>query len=273
MKKTLLPLIALAAMHTANAQMKEGKVVYESVQQLNFQFRGADPEMAKLIPKTQTKQYELLFANNQSLWQPLPDINAEANQMNAPGGGPTMNFVRIGGADAVMYHNFETGKRVSERELSAKTYIVEENIDKLNWKLTDESKVILGHKAFKATTERYSMRTMMTMENGAMSRKQVPDTSRITAWFAADIPVPAGPDFQGQLPGLILVLDVNNGRLVYTAIELSPKVNASKIKQPNRGKKISAEDFAKEQQKMMDQMQQRMQRPGNGERVTITSQQ
>jgi GLPGLI family protein len=271
MKKALLP-IALVATLAASAQMKEGKVIYEGVTQFNFKIVGGGPEMNNL-PKSSTRQYELLFANNQSLWQPLPDMKEEANQMNPTAGGPMISMVRIGGADALTYHNFETGKRVSERELSAKNYIVEENINKLDWKLTDESKTILGHKVFKAKAERYSMRTVMTMENGEASRKQMPDTSRIVAWFAADIPVPAGPDFQGQLPGLIMELDINNGRTVFTAIELSPKVNANAIKQPKNGKKISGEDYAKEQQKVMEQMQQnRMVRPGGGERITITSQ-
>jgi len=271
MKKVFLPLIALVTAQLVNAQMKEGKVVYEGVTQFNFRMVGGGPELSNL-PKSQTKQYELLFGNNQSLWQPLPDMKEEANQMNpGPSGGLQMNFVRIGGADAVVYHNFETGKRVAERELSAKNYIVEDNITKLDWKMTDESKTILGHKVFKATAERISVRTVMSMENGETSRKQVPDTSRIVAWFAADIPVSAGPDYQGQLPGLIMELDINNGRTVYTAVELSPKVNVASIKQPKNGKKITGDEFAKEQQKVFEQMQQnRMIGPGGGTRVTIS---
>lgn len=276
MKKSLLPLVAvLVASQLVSAQMKEGKVIYESVQQLNFQVRGGGPDMPEL-PKTLTRQFELLFGNNQSLLQPLPDMNQEANQMagpSGPGGGPVINIMRMGG-DAVTYHNFTTGKRISERELSAKNYLVEEEINKLNWKLTEETKTILGHRVVKATAEQVQMRTLMSMENGQTSRKQVPDTSRITAWFATDIPVPAGPSLQGQLPGLILELDINNGRTVYKAIEISPKVNAKDIKQPSRGKKITGDEYAKEQQKVFDQMQQNRMgsRPG-GERVSITVQQ
>ena len=271
MKKILLPLAALVTVQLANAQMKEGKVVYEGVTQFNFRVMGG-ADMPNL-PKSQTKQYELLFGNNQSLWQPLPDMKEEANQMNPTQGGPMVNFVRIGGADAVVYHNFEANKRVSERELSAKNYIVEDQITKLDWKMTEETKSILGHKVFKAKAERISTRTVMSMENGETSRKTVPDTSRIVAWFAADIPVPAGPDFQGQLPGLIMELDINNGRTVYTAVELSPKVSLSSIKQPKNGKKVSGDEFAKQQQKVFEEMQQnRMVVPGGGQRITITGQ-
>src|ERR1700750_2290414 len=122
MKKVFLPLIALAVTQVASAQMKEGKVIYEGVQQFNIKFSGNGPEPPNL-PKSQTRQYELLFANNQSLWQTLPDIRSEANQMNAPAGGPMINIVSIGGADATTYHNFEPGKRISERELNSKAYL------------------------------------------------------------------------------------------------------------------------------------------------------
>lgn len=273
MKKLIFPLVALAITQMAAAQMKEGKVIYESVIQMNFQVRGnAGAEMPDL-PKTMKRQYELLFGNNQSLYQQLPDIQGEANQMQGPGGGPQIRVFNFGG-DAVTYHNFETGTRVSERELSAKTFLVEDVINKLNWKLTDESKTILNQRVVKATADRISTRTVVSMENGAMNRKEVADTSKIVAWFAPNIPVSAGPDFQGQLPGLIMQLDVNNGRTVITAIELSPKVNVASIKAPSRGKKVSQADFAKEQQKMFDQMQQqRMTRDGGGQRITVTAQQ
>jgi GLPGLI family protein len=93
----------------------------------------------------------------------------------------------------------------------------------------------------------------MTMENGSMSSKDVPDTSRITVWFTPAIPVPAGPDFQGQLPGLILQIDINDSP-AYKAIEVSPKVDVASIKEPKRGKKITAEDFEKEREKTMQEM-------------------
>jgi GLPGLI family protein len=102
----------------------------------------------------------------------------------------------------------------------------------------------------------------MTMENGEMKRQMMPDTTVINAWIAMDIPVPAGPEFQGQLPGLILELDMNNGRVVYKALEISQKVNASSIKEPKSGKHITAADFDKEREKAMEEMRRNMPRGG-----------
>jgi GLPGLI family protein len=78
-------------------------------------------------------------------------------------------------------------------------------------------------------------------------------------WFTPAIPVPAGPDFQGQLPGLILEIDIN-GMPNYKAIEVSPTVNLASIKEPKGGKKVTEEEFEKERDKVIQEMQRN--RPG-----------
>ena len=137
---------------------------------------------------------------------------------------------------------------------------------KLNWKLTGETQTILGHACQKATAQNIARRMQMTMDNGKMERKEVTDTSMVIAWFTADIPVPTGPEVQGQLPGLILALDMNNGRMVYKAVEISPKADLASIKEPTKGKKVSPGEFIAERNKMMDEMQKNNQ-GGNGRNV------
>lgn len=73
------------------------------------------------------------------------------------------------------------------------------------------------------------------------------------------MPVPAGPEFKGQLPGLILELNMNNGRVVYHALEISTKVNPASIKEP-KGKRITAAEFNKARDKEMEEMRRNMPR-------------
>jgi GLPGLI family protein len=191
---------------------------------------------------------------------------------NLGGGGAGIMVMRIGGGSDLSYHNFTTGKRLDEQELSSKKYIVEDSIQKISWKMTGETKTILGHVVQKLSGERHGTRTVMTMENGEMKRQTMPDTSVITAWIAMDIPVPAGPEqFQGQLPGLILELEMNNGRIIYRALEISPKVNASIIKEPKGGKRITAAEFTKLRDKELEEMRRNMP-AGSGRRVQLVTQ-
>ena len=85
-------------------------------------------------------------------------------------------------------------KEIESRE--DQNFIVTDTIQKLNWKLSDETKTILNYTAHKATAQRIATRNRMMMENGQMKSEPYQDTALVIAWFTADIPVPAGPDFQ-----------------------------------------------------------------------------
>lgn len=259
MKKFLVA-AALFLSVGAYAQMKEGRIMYERTFQLPIRFiSGMDPTIQSQLPKSRTDQYELLFGNNQSLWQFVPDATNEGDPNTFTAGGGTMVFRMAGGATDVSYHNFESGLKVDRREVAEKAYIVSDSIRKLPWKLTDETKTVLNYNAKKATAQRIGTRMQMSMENGEMKRQQMPDTTTIVAWFTTDIPVSGGPaSYQGQLPGVILELDENNGQTVYKAIEVSRKVSLNKIKEPRDGKKMTAAEFTKERDKIMEEMRKNM---------------
>lgn len=264
MKKLFL-FFALTFSLIADAQMKEGRVVYERTFQLPQRIFANNPDLAARLPKSRTDQYELLFGNNQSLWQYLPDANSDGDAGSFGGGGMMFRFA--GGGNDLSYSNLDKGTKVDQREIADKNYVVTDSIKKLDWKLTGESKTILNYKAFKATAQRIGTRMQMVMENGEMKRQQVADTSSIIAWFTSDIPVSVGPGiYQGQLPGLILELEENNGQIVFKAVEISAKVNVSKIKEPKDGKKMTAAEFDQEREKMMEEMRKNM---PNGMRMRV----
>lgn len=256
MKKFLLVLFAMSTI-AATAQMKEGRVVYERVFQMPTRnFGNIDPAIAAQIPKSRTDQFELLFGKNQSLWQILPSLNSDDQSTFASGG--VMIRMNAPGSNEIAFHDFDKGTRVVQQEVMDQGFVVSDSIRKLNWKLSDETKTILNYTAHKATAQRISVRSRMTMENGEMKRQDFPDTAQVVAWYTTEIPVPAGPEFQGQLPGLVLELDIDKGQTVYKAIEISPKVNTSKIKEPKEGKKVTAAEFDKQRAIIMEQMRKNM---------------
>jgi GLPGLI family protein len=88
-----------------------------------------------------------------------------------------------------------------------------------------------------------------------MERKEIQDTSQIVAWFTSSIPVAAGPaEYQGQLPGLILEMDISNGRQVFKATGISEKADLNEIKEPAGKKRYTVEEFRKEREKMLEEM-------------------
>src|SRR6185436_1464386 len=267
MKRLLIALAILIAIPTL-AQVKEGKIVYERTMQLNIRINDDNPALQNMIPKERKDKFELLFTEGKSLWQPVEDDSQSDETAFNDGGGMRMVF-RGPGSNDIVFHNITDSKKVEQRELADKNYIIADSIRKLNWKVAGETKTILGHNCMKATTQRTQESMRMTMENGEAKREKVMDTMNITAWFATDMPGSFGPDmYQGQLPGTILEIDINNGRSSFKAIEISPKVDAAKVKEPSKGKKASPEEFAKEREKMMQDMMKNGGGPG-GMRINV----
>jgi GLPGLI family protein len=254
MKKNLIvACCSFLIVFAAAAQQKEGKVIYERTSQLQIRFAGMNDEMERQIPKTRTDKFELTFGNNQSLWKQAEQENQDDG--NFGGGGMQINVIAAG-SDDVLYTNFDAAKKTELRVIFDKKFIVDDSIHPLKWKMSEETKTILNHLCRKATAVRYSKRMMMNMDNGKMERKEVDDTANIVAWFTNDIPVSAGPaEFQGQLPGLILEMNINNGRQTFIAKEISAKADLAVIKEPQGKKHYTPEEFDKERNKVMDEMQ------------------
>jgi GLPGLI family protein len=226
---------------------------------MRISFAGMSDEIARNIPRTRTDKIQVSFANNQSVRTTLPAEESDEQAFNSTvsDGSGNVRSIRMiaAGADDILFTDLANGTTVEQREFGAKKYIIADSVKKLSWKLTGETKTILGYACQQAVAQRIATRPQITMMNGEMKTEQVTDTSAISAWIATTVPVAAGPEFQGQLPGLVLALDINNGRTVYRAVELSPKVDVAAIKEPKNGKKVTNKEFEKEREEVMKNMQ------------------
>ncbi|MET3879035.1 GLPGLI family protein [Chitinophaga sp. OAE865] len=257
MKKIIFTLAAGGCLLTANGQQQQGRVLYERTIQMQMRMMGigagasAEAEPDNLLPHSRKEKLELLFGNGQSLRRAVEE---DAPEEIADEGGMHIRMMVVGNND-VSYTSFSNNRVVEQREFAAKNYIITDSIHRLNWKMTGETRTILNYPCQQAVTQRIGKRLMSTVENGQMKSREVADTANITVWFTLAIPVPAGPDFQGQLPGLILAIDINNGATVYQALEVSPVADLAAIREPSKGKKVTEEQFNKEREKLVAEMQ------------------
>jgi GLPGLI family protein len=252
MKRLFFTFFMGLAVVTVNGQQKQGKVRYERTVQMQLRMRGMGPEAEQLLPRTHTSKLEVLFANDQCLRRAVEEERPEESE---EGRGGMRITTMVADANDVTYVDLATGRVVEQREFGAKNYIIADSVRKLNWKLTGQTNTILNYPCQQAVAQQIGKRSMTSMENGEMKTTQVADTLNITAWFTLAIPVPAGPEYQGQLPGLILGIDINDGRTVYKATEISADVELAAVKAPSKGKKVTAEEFNAERDKIMAEMQ------------------
>jgi GLPGLI family protein len=258
MKKIIFTISLGLAVVTVKAQLKQGRVLYTRTVQMMMDIATEEGASAPL-PRAHTSKLEVLFGNDQSLCRAVEEDRPEEEEVE---GGMRVH-VMVAGADDLTYVNLTTGQVVEQREFGAKNYIVADSIRKLNWKLTGQTATILNYPCQQAVAQLIGKRSRMSMENGEMKTKEVADTSEIVAWFTPAIPVSAGPEYPGQLPGLILGIEVGNGRTIYKAVEISGDVELAAIKPPSKGKKVTAEEFDRERDKIFAEMQR-----SNGGRAT-----
>ncbi len=241
MKKTLFAAILLLALQTTQAQVKEGKVIYE--RKVNLHRRMTDESMKSLVPEFSTSKVELDFSSDESIYK---NIKQDDDIRDNAGEDHNRVVMKIGGgADDQTYKNYATERITEERELGPKKYLIEDTLQKQNWKLEGEMKTIKGYACKKATTK---------------GRESVD----VIAWYTEDIQTSTGPESFGNLPGLILELNINDAEIVFTALDIITKDFDKKIvKAPTEGKKITRAAF----RKMMEE--QFGANPGGGPTIRI----
>jgi GLPGLI family protein len=122
--------------------------------------------------------------------------------------------------------NFEKESMTDIIETLGKTYVVEDSLRKPVWKVMNQIKDVNGYICMKAETT-------------DPIRGQ-----KIAAWFAQDIPVPAGPERYFGLPGLIMELDINEGDVILEAVKVELKPVDKELALPKtKGKKIKDTEY------------------------------
>lgn len=255
--------LALMAISSLCAQQKEGTVLYEKKQ--NMHKILPNEQMKAFIPEFRSSNHMLLFSDSLSVYRLIPEVEAPDPFAGGGGGGVTVRFSGGGPDGGDLYKNFAQQKGLQSTELAGKLFLIVDTLNPQPWKLTEETKKILGYTCYKAIRKtiapRMTMRTMSmggpNSEETVKSNSPAPASKEIetVAWYTSDILTPAGPENYGLLPGLILEIDVDNGTTVFKATEVKASLNKKELKEPTKGKIIGRKEFQKLQ---MDMMQQEM---------------
>jgi GLPGLI family protein len=264
-KLTITLLVAVFAFVAANAQMKEGKIVYE--RKINMWKMITDPEMRTRIPEFRTSELELLFNDQSSLFRTVPEDEAPDPFANSGGGERGGQRFRM--LETTTYTNIATQMQSESRPMFEKTFLVVDSLKPLKWKISEETKTIAKHVCKKATTMITAQNVRFNIGGGGargMGRNNSDTTNKPTAaitpketevvvWYAEDIAASVGPDNYAGLPGAILEVDVDNGSNVTTAKEVTTKYPKKELVEPTKGEKMNRAQYQDAMKKLMEDMQ------------------
>ena len=245
MKQLFLP-IALFCSVQAFAQT--GIVNYKSTMKFgDIQLDGVPPEMAAMMPKEQSEEKIMYFTPEATLYE-----NNTSAKKEEPQGIVTDNVqiqIHRSTPDEHYYTDLKNQQSVSQKDLMGRAFLIREAIQPRKWKMTGNQKKILGHAAMEATV--------------------IADKDTITAWYTPEIPVAAGPEGIGGLPGLVLEANINKDLSIKATAITMDDAAASKIKEPTKGKKVSDAEYEKLAKQKRDELMQESGGQGGGRRVII----
>ena len=229
MRLLLLALLFAPAMAAAQS----GTVQYSVTTKIDVRLPPGMEHMRDQIPTEQTREKELIFNAAAVLTRDAPKEEEEAVELPDSDGGRI--FFSMGGRDAdeQTFVDLEAGTSIETQDFFGRMFRIVGEPERLAWRLTGEQGVFLGHPVQQAFAER--------------------DSTTLQAWFTTSIPVSAGPETYGGLPGLILVL--TDGRRTYEATRVTlGEIPADALAPPTDGREVTRERFDEIVEQKMEEM-------------------
>lgn len=195
--------------------ISSGRVEFERKYNQHSQFEGEGEgpwiaEMKKMYPKMVTDYYELRFNNEKSVYRLLKE-------------NPDNKYLWMGkpSESDVTIKDINKGTISMQRDVFEQTYLIQDSLRQLEWRITEETRNIAGFDCKKAVTK-------------------ICDSVYVVAFYTDQILVNSGPESFSGLPGMILGLAVPRLHTTWfaTKVELVDPTPAQ-LSPSQKGKKAS----------------------------------
>jgi GLPGLI family protein len=199
-----------------------------------------------MLPK-ERQSFKMLTYNKDNALYIKDDTAEDGGDIALQSGGGMAHF-RMYEPDNKMFTDMKNRVQIEQREFMNRMFLIESDMTLAPWKLTGNEREILGYLCQEAVMEKDSVKTV--------------------AWFTPTIPLPIGPATYNNLPGVVLAVDINDGRHTITATRITAD-QPNKIAKPKDGKKVTEDGFKKIVDEKMKEMGVEQGGAVHGERVMI----
>ncbi len=176
--------------------------------------------MKKTIPKLQTTYYNLYFNDNKTLYK----AGKEATQ----GTQKIPEWLSDNSLENIIYNDLESKKTISQKTVYSNTFLLQDSIRKINWKITNDSRMIAGIECRKAIGIIF-------------------DSIYVFAFYTDIITCSGGPESFTGLPGMILGIAIPRINTYWLATKIEVIQSAETfIIEPKKGKKITYSELEKQ---------------------------
>lgn len=228
MKKILsIAVLSLAFSINASAQFFNTiKVEFEKVVYVRQQYKELEPEWYEQIkdrlPQTSVSYFSFVGNNEKSLYKLSKEAVTDGRSWYQPIADKN-----------VVYNDYKTAKTIAQKGVFEETFLVEDSLANIKWKLTNDTRVIAGFECRKAF--------------GLLN-----DSIGVFAFYTDELMVNGGPESFHGLPGMILGLSVPRLHTTWFASKVEVAgVNMDAVLPATKGKKMSRETMTQSIQKAL----------------------
>ena len=203
-----------------NIFISSGKIEFEKKVNLykeieSFSSGGTSwlAQMKKMIPQYSVTYFDLYFDSTKSLYKPGKE--ATTTGMKVP------DWFQGPATDNVIFDDLKNGLTVSQKNVFENTYLVNDSLRNMEWKMTSELREIAGFQCHRAETI-------------------IMDSIYIIAFYTDQIIPPGGPESMHGLPGMILGMVIPRMHTTWfaTGVQVTG-IKTDIIQPPQKGKKVN----------------------------------
>lgn len=260
MKKWILTLALGVGSIAAWAQL-EGTVIYETTINIHKQLEGPRAEQMKgMLPETTSLEQQLKFTSTATLYEKYVEPTDVAEEDLDQ--GPSRWIMRMmgGGNEDQYFTDLQEMKIAQKRDFLGKTFLIKDEVKELKWKILPEQKMIGKYVCQKAILQIDTTELDANTSSRWMRRMK----GDVVAWFTPQIMVSAGPNEFGQLPGLILEMELGSPYNLIRAMVINLEPHAEPLTAPTDGKVVTRDEFQEIVRVKMEEMRKERAASGRG---------
>jgi GLPGLI family protein len=213
-------MLAAQPVRTQNIFLSQGRIEYErKVNQYAQMESTMDPgdeswaELSKKIMgnKFKTDYFDLAFTRNKTLYRPGRESPDKPSQF----------FFQPPAQENVIFADLDQDKSVSQKTVFESTFLVDDTLRRIKWKITDEVRVIAGFNCRRANAI-------------------IMDSIYVVAFYTDEILTTGGPESFSGLPGMILGIALPHEHITWFATKVEAvSVPEAQVAAPAKGKRVN----------------------------------
>lgn len=162
------------------------------------------------LPETMITYFDFIGDSTKSIFKPGREVKQDPRMMN-----------EFAADKNQVYTDFRTGKLVAQKPVYEETFLIEDSLAKIKWKLTSDTRIIAGYECRKAV--------------GILN-----DSIGVFAFYTDEIMVSGGPESITGLPGMILGLGIPRIHATWFATKVEvTNINMNNVTPATKGKKVT----------------------------------